>query len=95
MHLPIKPALIFLLMVHAIPVASSWNDTVCSDLISNATANPYDRWQAAQADDGWNAAVNLWTNRDPSNQLTFPEFISNIFRGPENWNCGDAYNVPC
>lgn len=77
----------------------SWQIVSCSDpTIANAAAAPSSRWQAADTDDAWNAAVEAWTGGQSQSggvSLPFSAFISNFFHGPESWNCQDVGNVPC
>ncbi|RDW73504.1 hypothetical protein BP6252_07411 [Coleophoma cylindrospora] len=76
-----------------------WQTVPCSQSpISDAGASALDRWTAADTNTSWVAALAAWSNYSPSaldTQLTFPEFISNFYEGPEQWNCQDIGNVAC
>lgn len=75
--------------------ASSWKEAQCTTDITDATLDPTARWEAAKADDALNEALNAWSTSGAASGLGFPEFISNYFTGPDNWNCGDIGNTPC
>ncbi|KAJ5613081.1 hypothetical protein N7510_006275 [Penicillium lagena] len=75
--------------------SSGWKNVQCTSKITDATLNPTARWDAADADDALKAALAAWSSSGSASGLNFPEFISNYFVGPDNWNCGDIGNVPC
>ncbi|KAJ5513232.1 hypothetical protein N7463_002784 [Penicillium fimorum] len=73
----------------------AWKDAQCTSEITDATLDPTSRWNAAHADDALKSALDAWTTSGPSTGLGFPEFISNYFSGPDNWNCKDIGNTAC
>ncbi|KGO46959.1 hypothetical protein PEX1_041720 [Penicillium expansum] len=75
--------------------SSPWKDAQCTTNITDATLDPTARWDAANADDALNDALSAWSTSGAASGLGFPEFISNYFTGPDNWNCGDIGNTPC
>lgn len=75
--------------------ASSWKEARCTTDITDATLDPTARWEAAKAGDALNEALDAWSTSGAASGLGFPEFISNYFTGPDNWNCGDIGNTPC
>lgn len=83
------------LAVSADAAASPWKDAQCTTDVTDATLDPTARWNAAKADDALNEALNAWSTSGAASGLGFPEFISNYFTGPDNWNCGDIGNTPC
>ncbi|KAJ5189549.1 hypothetical protein N7491_005879 [Penicillium cf. griseofulvum] len=73
----------------------AWKDAQCTTNITDATLDPTSRWNAANADDALKSALDAWTTSGPATGLGFPEFISNYFSGPDNWNCADIGNTAC
>ncbi|KAJ5164452.1 uncharacterized protein N7500_006282 [Penicillium coprophilum] len=73
----------------------AWKDAQCTTNITDATLDPTARWNAANADDALKSALDAWATSGPSTGLGFPEFISNYFSGPDNWNCADIGNTAC
>ncbi|EQB50179.1 hypothetical protein CGLO_10404 [Colletotrichum gloeosporioides Cg-14] len=76
-----------------------WEDVKCTDTnITDAKVASNVRWQAADANTSWDAAVAAWHNYTPGDgqvQLKFPAFISDFYGGPEGWDCQDPVNTPC
>ncbi|KAJ5826170.1 hypothetical protein N7474_003308 [Penicillium riverlandense] len=81
--------------IHPNGTSISWKNVKCTSQITDATLDPTARWDAADADDALKAALAAWSASGSSSGLKFPEFISNYFSGPDNWNCGDIGNTPC
>lgn len=76
-----------------------WEEVKCTDTnITDAKVASNIRWQAADANTSWDAAVAAWHNYIPGDgqvQLKFPAFISDFYGGPEGWDCQDPVNTPC
>lgn len=76
-----------------------WQTVNCSvSPITDAAASAASRWAAADVDTAWNATVAAWKNYASSangSDLTFVEFVSNFFQGPEGWYCQDIDNTEC
>ncbi|KAF4822056.1 hypothetical protein CGCSCA5_v002762 [Colletotrichum siamense] len=77
----------------------NWEEVKCTDTnITDAKVASNIRWQAADANTSWDAAVAAWHNYTPGDgqvQLKFPAFISDFYGGPEGWDCQDPVNTPC
>lgn len=98
--------LLLTVTTHASPIsvwprADLWEEVTCSDPnvdITDAKALANVRWQAADTNTSWQAAVSAWEGYAPGTdqaQLKFPAFISDFYGGPEGWDCQDPVNTPC
>ncbi|KZL64404.1 glucan endo-1,3-alpha-glucosidase agn1 [Colletotrichum tofieldiae] len=77
----------------------SWDEVTCSDPnITDAKAAANVRWESADTNSSWKAALSSWQNYKPEGdavKLEFPAFISDFYGGPEGWDCQDPVNTPC
>lgn len=103
MHL-LQLSLFVLLLSHTYAAVTprqspTWQTVNCSvGPITDAAASAASRWTAADVDTAWNATVAAWksyTASPNSTALTFVEFVSNFFQGPEGWYCQDIDNTEC
>jgi predicted signal transduction protein with EAL and GGDEF domain len=80
-------------------VSPAWQTVNCSvSPITDATAEAASRWAAADVNTAWNAAVAAWEGYTPTaggTDLTFTEFISNFFNGPDGFDCQFIDNTEC
>ncbi|KAJ5835884.1 hypothetical protein N7447_001910 [Penicillium robsamsonii] len=83
------------LLALADQATGAWKDAQCTSNITDATLDPIARWNAANGDDALKSALDAWATSGASTGLGFPEFISNYFSGPDNWNCRDIGNTAC
>ncbi|TIC89566.1 hypothetical protein CH35J_012629 [Colletotrichum higginsianum] len=76
-----------------------WEDVTCSDPhITDAKVAADVRWESAEANSSWKAALDAWQSYEPEGEavkLKFPAFISDFYGGPEGWDCQDPVNTPC
>jgi hypothetical protein len=103
MHL-LQPSLIVLLLSHTYAAVTprqspTWQTVNCAVCpITNASASAASRWAAADVDTAWNATVAAWGNYNASPDgtvLSFVEFVSNFFQGPEGWDCQNVEDTEC
>ncbi|KAF7558240.1 hypothetical protein G7Z17_g159 [Cylindrodendrum hubeiense] len=67
-----------------------------SDSVTNADQDQYDRWLGVSSDQAFEMAIINWFYDGVTGSLTFPEYVSNFFNGPEGMNCGaTAPSVGC
>jgi hypothetical protein len=83
-----------------VPRASpTWQTVNCSmSPITDASADSASRWAVADVDTAWTAVVAAWEGYTPSaggSSLTFTEFISNFFNGPDGFDCQFIDNTEC
>jgi hypothetical protein len=80
-------------------VSPTWQTVNCSvSPITDASADAASRWAAADVDTAWAAVVAAWEGYTPSSggtTLTFTEFISNFFSGPDGFDCQFIDNTEC
>lgn len=76
-----------------------WKEVKCSDdNITDAKVLANVRWESADTNTSWKAAVAAWQAYAPEKDevhLKFPAFISDFYGGPEGWDCQDPVNTPC
>ena len=67
---------------------ASYETALCTTPdVTDASIAPNLRWGSMDSSDKWTAAVQWW---EPNQALTFPQQISNFFRGPEKMFCGQT-----
>ncbi|KAJ5360482.1 hypothetical protein N7517_009673 [Penicillium concentricum] len=78
---------------------SIWESVQCNqNSIDDPTVDYASRWNAADVPGAWNAMLSTWNGEAHNNMyrgLTFPQFASYYFSGPEQWNCQDIGSVQC
>lgn len=76
-----------------------WTTVQCGEnYIDDATIDFAERWNAADVPGAWNAMLAKWNSEAQNNKfrgLSFSQFASYYFSGPEQWNCQDIGSVPC
>lgn len=76
-----------------------WTSVQCGENhIDDATIDFAERWNAADVPGAWNAMLEKWNSEAQNNKfrgLSFSQFASYYFSGPEQWNCQDVGSVPC
>ncbi|OLN81958.1 hypothetical protein CCHL11_08618 [Colletotrichum chlorophyti] len=93
-------ALLFLTATaRAAPATPKWEAVKCTDPdITDAKVAADVRWESADTNTSWKAAVAAWQDYKPGEEevkLKFPAFISDYYGGPEGWDCQDPVNTPC
>lgn len=73
------------------PLSGNWQNVSCSDpVIQNRSLDVTTRWNYADANGAWDAAVKAWNQTLPSN-TSFSQFITDFFGGPQTFECGSTY----
>lgn len=75
---------------------SGWTTATCEQSsIANVNDLFVDRWNAAGVPGAWNSMITEWRRSGKNSKLSFTQFASNYFDGPEQWNCANIGNVDC
>jgi hypothetical protein len=74
----------------------NWGTVQCTDpnLIDAATPAAI-RWAAADVETAWSTVLQQWNQDDGHVDLTFTEYFSNKFHGPDGEHCEDLTEGTC
>jgi hypothetical protein len=71
-------------------------ETCDNTAVTDADQDQFDRWEDLHATTAFNSVLLVCLYEQDSTSLTFPEYVSDWFDGPESMNCGQmAANVGC
>ena len=75
-------------------VNNSWTQKQCS--VDDDTTPAAARWEAAAADDAWNAVLLAWNQEGSGDtSLTFSEYVGNFFHAKDGLACQNMADNPC
>ena len=63
--------------------------------VGNPAVDPSVRWAEAKCDDTWSTVTHDWTAASGAQSLDFVQFVSEYWKGPQQWNCGKIGEDPC
>jgi hypothetical protein len=79
------------------PILTSWQTKTCTDPgVTDASMPSKERWDLLEADWAFNWLMGEWLDTNAKDgPLTFVQWISNKYHGPEGLDCGKILNDAC